>query len=113
MDIDRAMARVRALGTARDRVRDQQCRRQEHVHALRGAAAAGAVRLEIRAPALSDRPRGGTGTLGAHPSAEAVKRAIERPRDDIPLAPFAHGPAYVLSRDAGYRGKVALADLMA
>ena len=38
---------------------------------------------------------------------------FERPRDDIPLAPFAHGPAYVLSRDAGYRGKVALADLMA
>src|SRR6516165_4057299 len=36
---------------------------------------------------------------------------IGRSRDNTPLAPLAHGPAYVLSRHACHRSEVALTDL--
>jgi hypothetical protein len=38
---------------------------------------------------------------------------LGRSRDDIALAPVAHGPADVLARHAGHRGQIALADLVA
>src|SRR4051794_8127166 len=37
---------------------------------------------------------------------------VGQSRNDISLAPVAHGPAYVLSRHASHRGKIALADLV-